>query len=116
MFSRLPPRPRMLAVNCPGRASRVTSTAVPGTLAIGADQSGDENHLVGHHMSGSKISAPENCGTPQVMVATFDAPKLPTPPSVDVAVIHQDQIAPAPFHSVPNTGARLAVKLPPTRP
>src|SRR5262245_74437 len=45
-----------------------------------------ENHAIGHHMSGSKISAPENCGTPQLMTVTFVPPDFPLPPSVEVAV------------------------------
>ena len=36
---------------------------------------GDEDHLIGHHMSGAKISSPENCGTPQLLVVAFVAPE-----------------------------------------
>jgi hypothetical protein len=54
-----------------------------------------ENHAIGHHMSGAKISAPENCGTPQLLVAAFVAPDFPTPPSIEVAVVQLVQAAPA---------------------
>jgi hypothetical protein len=49
---------------------------------------GDEDHLIGHHMSGARISAPENCGTPQLLVVAFDRPDFPTPPSIEVAILH----------------------------
>ena len=44
----------------------------------------DEDHALGHHTSGAKISAPENCGTPQLMVVAFVPPDFPLPPSVSV--------------------------------
>src|SRR5882672_9967714 len=47
---------------------------------------GDENHHIGHHIAGSKISAPENCGSPQLLVAAFVPAEFPTPPAVEVAV------------------------------
>jgi hypothetical protein len=53
---------------------------------------GDEDHAVGHHMSGAKISSPENCGVPQLMVVAFVPAEFPTPPSVEVAVV-QTQVA-----------------------
>src|ERR1051326_7945586 len=46
----------------------------------------DEDHAIGHHLSGAKISAPENCGTPQLMVVAFAPPDFPVSPSVDVAL------------------------------
>ena len=52
-----------------------------------------EDHPVGHHMAGAKVSAPENCGTPQLLVASFVPPDFPMPPSVAVAVVQVDQIA-----------------------
>jgi hypothetical protein len=47
---------------------------------------GDEDHPIGHHIAGSKISAPENCGTPQLLVAAAVPAEFPTPPAVEVAV------------------------------
>jgi len=60
----------------------------------------DESHAIGHHMSGAKISAPENCGTPQLLVAVFVAPDFPTSPSVAVAVFHASPSYATVFHSV----------------
>src|SRR5437763_8992707 len=55
----------------------------------------DEDHAIGHHMSGAKISAPENCGVPQLMTVAFVPPDFPLPPSVEVAVVHESPAAPA---------------------
>ncbi len=53
-----------------------------------------EDHPVGHHLPGAKISAPENCGTPQLLVASFVPPDFPVPPSVAVAVVQSVHLAP----------------------
>ncbi|MBI4500980.1 MAG: hypothetical protein HY700_07445 [Gemmatimonadetes bacterium] len=54
----------------------------------------NEDHAIGHHMSGSAISAPEFCGTPQLMVVSFVPPDFPLPPMVEVAVLHLAPAAP----------------------
>ena len=59
----------------------------------------DENHAIGHHMAGAKISAPEFCATPQLLVTTFVPADFPTPPSVDVAVVEFSEAMPATFSS-----------------
>src|SRR6266571_2250764 len=60
---------------------------------------GDEDHAIGHHAAGAKVSAPEYCGTPQLLVTTFVPPDFPTPPSVTVAVAHVSLTAPLPVFS-----------------
>src|SRR4051812_14318193 len=55
----------------------------------------DEDHAIGHHMSGAKVSAPENCGVPQLMTVAFVPPDFPLPPSVEVAETHITRAAPA---------------------
>jgi hypothetical protein len=42
------------------------------------------DHPIGHHMGGATISAPEHCGTPQLLVAMFVPPEFPVSPSVNV--------------------------------
>ena len=59
----------------------------------------DEDHAVGHHMAGARISAPEFCGTPQLLVTTFVTPDFPTPPSVQVAEVAYSDALPATFVS-----------------
>jgi hypothetical protein len=56
---------------------------------------GDEDHPIGHHVSGAKISAPQSCGTPQLMVVAFAPPQFPTPPSVTVVTIQMHVASPA---------------------
>jgi hypothetical protein len=56
---------------------------------------GDEGHAVGHHAAGAKISAPENCGTPQLLVAAAVVPDFPTPPAIEVAVESVHWVFPA---------------------
>ena len=38
----------------------------------------DEDHAIGHHMSGSKISSSEQCGVPQLMVVAITPTQFPT--------------------------------------
>ncbi len=45
-----------------------------------------DDHPVGHHVAGNKLSSPENCGTPQLLVAMFVPADFPAPPSVEVPV------------------------------
>jgi hypothetical protein len=59
----------------------------------------DEDHAIGHHASGAKISSPENCGVPQLMVVAFMPPEFPTPPSVTVALVHTQLALPSAFLS-----------------
>jgi hypothetical protein len=58
-----------------------------------------EDHAVGHHMAGAKISAPERCGTPQLLVAVFVPADFPTPPSIAVAEFTQSPAVPVTFVS-----------------
>ena len=60
----------------------------------------DEDHAIGHHIAGPKVSAPENCGTPQLLVATFVPPDFPAPPSFTVAVSHVEPVMVAPVRSI----------------
>ena len=57
------------------------------------------DHPVGHHMSGARVTAPEECGTPQLLVAMFVPADFPVFPSVDVAVRYVSERAPATFVS-----------------
>src|SRR5688572_25770109 len=59
----------------------------------------DEDHAVGHHMAGAKISAPEYCGTPQLLVTTFVPAEFPVSPSTNVAVLVFSDTEPATFVS-----------------
>lgn len=49
------------------------------------------NPLAGHHMPGARISAPEHCSAPELLVVAFVPPELPTPPSI-VAVVADMQV------------------------
>ena len=61
-----------------------------------------EDHAIGHHAAGAKVSAPEYCGTPQLMVVAAVWPDFPTLPSVEVAVTHITLTAALPvFSSTP---------------
>ena len=54
-----------------------------------------ENHDVGHHLSSSAISAPEFCGTPQLMVVSFVPAEFPSPPPIQIAEFALSPSAPA---------------------
>ncbi|MBI4421139.1 MAG: hypothetical protein HY560_09965 [Gemmatimonadetes bacterium] len=58
-----------------------------------------EDHAIGHHIAGAKISAPEYCGTPQLLVVAADWPDFPTLPAVAVAVTQVALAAPLPVIS-----------------
>lgn len=51
-----------------------------------------EDHAVGHHMAGAKISAPEFCGTPQLLVVTFVPPDFPVAPMTAVRLVSEPDI------------------------
>ena len=61
-----------------------------------------EDHVVGHHMSGPRISTVEECGTPQLLVLAAVPADFPLPPLVHVAVYDADRSAvPAFISAVP---------------
>jgi hypothetical protein len=53
------------------------------------------DHPVGHHMSGPRLSAPEECGTPQLLVVAVTPADFPVSPSVHVAVLESAQVQPS---------------------
>lgn len=55
----------------------------------------DADHAVGHHVAGAKISAPEDCGAPQLLVADFVPADFPEHPSEEVAVVMVSDLLPA---------------------
>ncbi len=51
-----------------------------------------QDHAVGHHMATNKVSSPEHCGTPQLLVAMFVPATFPASPDVPVSVaVPQDE-------------------------
>ena len=54
-----------------------------------------EDHVIAHHLSGSAVSAPEFCGTPQLMVVSFVPPEFPSPPPIQVTEFTLTPTAPA---------------------
>ena len=48
---------------------------------------GAEHRMAGHHMPGARISAPQHCGAPELLVVTCVPPELPAPLSIDLAVV-----------------------------
>jgi hypothetical protein len=48
---------------------------------------GADHRMAGHHMPGARISAPQHCGAPELLVVTCVPPELPAPLSIDLAVV-----------------------------
>jgi hypothetical protein len=57
---------------------------------------GAEHRMAGHHMAGARVSAPQHCGMPDLLVVTCVPPELSAFPSVDVALVdvHVDVATP----------------------
>lgn len=50
--------------------------------AMGAD-----HPMAGHHMPGARMSAPQHCGAPELLVVTCVPAELPAFQTIDVAVV-----------------------------
>lgn len=48
---------------------------------------GAEHRQTGHHMPGARVSAPEHCGMPDLLVVACVPAELPAPPSIAVVVV-----------------------------
>jgi hypothetical protein len=59
---------------------------------------GAEHRMAGHHAPGARVSAPEHCGIPELLVVSCVLPELPATPSTDIAVVdvHVDAAVPLP--------------------
>lgn len=79
------------AVTCAAFCLLATEMTAHDHHAMGA-----EHRQMGHHMPGAKVSAPEHCGMPDLLVVSCVPAELPAFPSVDVAVVdvHVDVASP----------------------
>ena len=79
------------AVTCAAFCLFGTEVVAHGRHAMGA-----EHRQMGHHMPGARVSAPEHCGMPELLVVTCVPPELPATPSIDFAVVevHVDTAVP----------------------
>ena len=57
---------------------------------------GAAHRLVGHHMPGARVSAPQHCGAPELLVVTCVPAELPAFQSIGVVVVdmHVDAVTP----------------------
>jgi hypothetical protein len=67
--------------------------------AHGHHAMGAEHRMAGHHMPGARISAPQHCGAPELLVVTCVPPELPAFQSIDVAAVDMHVAAVTPLLS-----------------